>query len=67
LAFGVTHAAAPDQRAIGHARDHHSAIAPAEQNDIAQIFEDQRVGDILDVGIKVDVWTSYVDPLADGS
>ena len=44
-------------------RDDHAAIAADHQDDILQLLVGQHVGDILNMGVQIDVWTGQLHSL----
>ena len=51
--------------AVHHAGDDHAAIAVAREHHIVQVFEQDRVHHVVDVGLEIDVRTAEVHALTE--
>src|SRR5581483_5171592 len=51
--------------AVGDASNNNPAIAMADQNHIVEVFENQDVHHVLNVGAEADGWREEVRPLAE--
>ncbi len=49
---------------VGHAGDHHAAVAVPDEDDVAELLEDEQVDDVLDVGVEPHVLGDQVAALA---